>query len=39
VVTRAGIDGVKPRESVAAILTRVRNRLTATRRARERAEA
>jgi hypothetical protein len=38
VVTRAGIDGVKPRDGVAAILARVRNRLTAARRARERAE-
>jgi hypothetical protein len=38
VVTRAGIDGVKPRDGVAPILTRVRNRLTAARRARERAE-
>jgi hypothetical protein len=38
VVTRAGIEGVKPRDGVAPILTRVRNRLTAARRARERAE-
>jgi hypothetical protein len=38
VVTRAGVEGVKPRDGVAPILTRVRNRLTAARRARERAE-
>jgi hypothetical protein len=37
VVTRAGIEGVKPRDGVGPILTRVRSRLTATRRARERA--
>jgi hypothetical protein len=38
VVTRAGVEGVKPRDGTAPILTRVRNRLTAARRARERAE-
>lgn len=38
VVSRAGIDGVKRTDGVAAMTTRVRNRLTATRRARERAE-
>ena len=38
VVTRAGVEGVKPRDGVGPILTRVRNRLTAARRARERAE-
>ena len=38
VVTRAGVDGVKLKDATSAILTRVRNRLTATRRARERAE-
>jgi hypothetical protein len=38
VVTRAGVEGIKPRDGVAPILTRVRNRLTAARRARERAE-
>jgi hypothetical protein len=38
VVTRAGIEGVKPRDGVGPILARVRNRLTAARRARERAE-
>lgn len=38
VATRAGIDGVKPRDAAPSILTRVRNRLTAARRARERAE-
>ena len=38
VVTRAGVEGVKPRDGVGPILTRVRSRLTATRRARERAE-
>jgi hypothetical protein len=38
VVTRAGIEGVKPKDALAAILTRVRNRLTAARRARDRAE-
>jgi hypothetical protein len=38
VVTRAGVDGVKPRDALTAILQRVRNRLTAARRARERAE-
>ena len=38
VVTRAGIEGAKPRDGVGPLLTRVRNRLTATRRARERAE-
>lgn len=38
VVTRAGIEGVKPRDGVGPILTRVRHRLTAARRARERAE-
>lgn len=37
-VTRAGIEGVKPKDAVAAILSRVRNRLTAARRARDRAE-
>jgi hypothetical protein len=37
-VTRAGIEGVKPRDAVSSILTRVRGRLTAARRARERAE-
>ncbi|MBO0699018.1 MAG: hypothetical protein J2P46_11535, partial [Zavarzinella sp.] len=37
-VTRAGIEGVKPRDALSAILQRVRNRLTAARRARERAE-
>ena len=38
VVARAGIEGVKPRDGVPSILTRVRNRLTAHQRARERAE-
>lgn len=38
VVARAAIEGVKPADTAGAILTRVRNRLTATRRARERAE-
>lgn len=37
-VTRAGIEGAKPKDSVPAILMRVRNRLTAARRARDRAE-
>lgn len=37
-VTRAGIEGVKPKDAAAAILSRVRNRLTAARRARDRAE-
>ncbi|HKB03311.1 MAG TPA: hypothetical protein VKD90_13890 [Gemmataceae bacterium] len=38
VATRAGIEGVKARDATSAILQRVRNRLTAARRARERAE-
>jgi hypothetical protein len=38
VVTRAGVEGVKPRDALSGILQRVRNRLTAARRARERAE-
>jgi hypothetical protein len=38
VVSKAGIEGVKPRDGVDSILTRVRSRLTAARRARERAE-
>jgi hypothetical protein len=38
VVTRAGIEGVKPRDALSAIHQRVRNRLTAARRARDRAE-
>lgn len=38
VVTRAGVEGVKPRDAVAAVLARVRGRLTAARRARERTE-
>jgi hypothetical protein len=38
VVVRAGVEGVKPRDAVSSILQRVRNRLTAARRARERAE-
>jgi hypothetical protein len=38
VAVRAGIEGVKARDAVGSILTRVRNRLTAARRARERAE-
>ena len=38
VATRAGIDGVKPRDAASAILQRVHNRLTAARRARQRAE-
>jgi len=38
VVLQAGVEGVKPRDAVSAILQRVRNRLTAARRARERAE-
>jgi len=38
VATRAGIEGIKPRDATAAVLTRVRGRLTAARRARERTE-
>ena len=38
VVTHAGVDGVKAKDSVKAILLHVRNRLTAARRARDRAE-
>jgi hypothetical protein len=38
VVTRAGVEGVKPRDAASAVLARVRNRLTAARRARERTE-
>jgi hypothetical protein len=38
VVARAGVEGVKPRDAFSSILQRVRNRLTAARRARERAE-
>jgi hypothetical protein len=38
VVTRAGVEGVKPRDAVGPILSRVRSRLTAARRARERTE-
>lgn len=38
VATRAGVEGVKAKDAATAILTRVRNRLTAARRARERAE-
>jgi len=38
VIARAGVDGVRPAAAVSAILQRVRNRLTAARRARERAE-
>ena len=38
VVTRAGIEGVRPKDAASAVLTRVRNRLTAARRARDRAE-
>ena len=37
-VSRAGVEGVKSRDALSAILQRVRNRLTAARRARERAE-
>lgn len=37
-VTRAGIEGAKPKDAIPAILMRVRNRLTAARRARDRAE-
>jgi len=35
---RAGVEGIKPRDAVSAVLTRVRNRLTAARRARDRTE-
>jgi len=38
VVTRAGVEGVKVSDALSAIFQRVRNRLTAARRARERAE-
>ncbi|HEX3147720.1 MAG TPA: hypothetical protein VHR66_06525 [Gemmataceae bacterium] len=38
VATRAGIDGLKPADSAKAILARITLRLTAARRARERAE-
>jgi len=38
VIARAGIDGVRTGDAISAILQRVRNRLTAARRAHERAE-
>jgi hypothetical protein len=38
VVTAAGVEGAKASESASALLQRVRNRLTAVQRARERAE-
>jgi len=38
VATRAGVEGAKPRDAKKATLDRIRNRLTAARRARERAE-
>jgi hypothetical protein len=38
VATRAGVEGAKPRDAKKATLERIRNRLRAARRARERAE-
>jgi hypothetical protein len=38
VVTRAGIREARPSETRSSLLKRVRNELTAARRARERAE-
>ena len=38
VVTAAGVEGAKANEAASALLQRVRNRLTAVQRARERAE-
>lgn len=38
VIARAGVDGVRLSDSVPSLLQRVRNRLTAARRAQERAE-